>query len=132
MQPFRAREGRRQSGCLGGQRTTLDLRRQSCSCEQMRANRLRNALAALGDAMQEVNAAIEEMPREHDPLASHNFVSRRLYQKKSDTKSGKRHRLAARLSWQEACELISPMKLGVLEEQLRVATLTGFEPVLPP
>ena len=55
--------------------------------------------------MREVNAAIEEMRREHDPLASHIFVSRRVYQKKSDTKSGKRHHLSARLSWQQACDL---------------------------
>ena len=78
---------------------------KSCSCEQIRPNRLQNALTALGDAMREVNAAIEEMRREHDPLASHIFVSRRLYQKKSDTKSGKRHHLSARLSWQQACDL---------------------------
>ena len=71
----------------------------------MRANRLQNALAALGDAMREVNAAIEEMRREHDPLASHIFVSRRAYQNMSDTKSGKRHHLSARLSWQQACDL---------------------------
>ena len=58
-----------------------------------------------GDAMREVNTAIEEMRREHDPLASHIFVWRRLYQKKSDTKSGKRHHLSARLSWQQACDL---------------------------
>ena len=49
------------------------------ACEQMRPNRLRNPLTALGDAMREVNAAIEEMRREHDPLASHIFVSRRVY-----------------------------------------------------
>jgi len=71
----------------------------------MRVNRLQNALAALGDAMREVNAAIEEMRSEHDPLASHIFVSRRIYQRQSDTKSGKRHHLSARLSWQQACEL---------------------------
>ena len=29
--------------------------------------------------MREVNAAIEEMREEHDPLASHIFVSRRVY-----------------------------------------------------
>ena len=55
--------------------------------------------------MHEVNAAIEEMRSEHDPLASHIFVSRRLYQNMSDTKDGKRHRLSARLSWQQACDL---------------------------
>jgi hypothetical protein len=71
----------------------------------MRPNRLQNALTALGEAMREVNAAIEEMQREHDPLASHIFVSRRAYQNKSDTKSGKRHHLSARLSWQQACDL---------------------------
>jgi len=49
--------------------------------------------------MREVNAAIEEMRGEHDPLASHIFVSGRLYQDKSNTKSGKRHHLSARLSW---------------------------------
>jgi hypothetical protein len=56
----------------------------------MRPNRLQNALTALGNAMREVNAAIEEMRGEHDPLASHIFVSRRDYQNMSDTKSGKR------------------------------------------
>jgi hypothetical protein len=71
----------------------------------VRPNRLRNALATLDDAMREVNAAVEEMRREHDPLASHIFVSRRHYQNKSDTKSGKRHDLSARLSWQQACDL---------------------------
>ena len=71
----------------------------------MRPNRLQNALAALGDAMREVNAAIEEMRREHDPLASHIFVSRRNYRNVHDTKSGKRHHLSARLSWQQACDL---------------------------
>ncbi len=42
---------------------------------------------------------------EHNPLASHIFVSRRHYQTMSDTKSGKRHHLSARLSWQQACDL---------------------------
>ena len=71
----------------------------------MRPNRLQNALAALGDAMREVNAAIEERQEEHDPLASHIFVSRRNYRNMQDTKSGKRSDTAARLSWQQACDL---------------------------
>jgi len=50
-------------------------------------NRLQNALAALGDAMREMNAAIDEMRSEHDPLASPIFVSRRLYQRQSDTRA---------------------------------------------
>ena len=62
-------------------------------------------LAAVGDAMSEVNAAIDEMRREHDPLVSHLFVSRRQYQRMSDTKSGKRCQVSAQLSWQQACDL---------------------------
>jgi hypothetical protein len=71
----------------------------------MRPNRPQNALAALGDAVREVNAAVEEMRREHDPLASHIFVSRRQYQSANDTKSGKRREIIARLSFNTACEL---------------------------
>jgi len=55
--------------------------------------------------MREVNAAIEEMRSEHDPLASHIFILRRNYRKVHDTKSGKRRDTAARLSWQSACDL---------------------------
>jgi hypothetical protein len=39
------------------------------------------------------------------PMASHISISRRLYRKMSDTKSGKRHHLSARPSWQRACQL---------------------------
>jgi hypothetical protein len=45
------------------------------------------------------------MRAEHDPLASHIFVSRRQYRNMHDTKGGKRHAMAARLSWQAACDL---------------------------
>ena len=55
--------------------------------------------------MREVQAAIEELRKDHDPLASHIFVSRRQYQRMSDTKSSKRHHVSARLSWQQAREL---------------------------
>ena len=71
----------------------------------MRPKRLQGALTALGDAMREVNAAIEEMQRDHDPLASHIFVSRRHYRNAHDTKGGKRREVAARLSYNEACAL---------------------------
>jgi len=87
----------------------------------MRANRLQNALSALGAAMREVNAAIEEMRKEHDPLASHIFISRRQYQSISDTKSGKRHEVSARLSWQQACGLGFRGDLGEWERLLRAA-----------
>jgi hypothetical protein len=55
--------------------------------------------------MEMARVAIEEMQREHDPLAVHIFVSRRNYRNVPDTKSGKRHHLSARLNWQPACEL---------------------------
>jgi hypothetical protein len=45
------------------------------------------------------------MKAEHDPLASHIFISRREYRTAIDTKSGKRREVAARLSYQAACEL---------------------------
>ena len=81
-------------------------------------NRLQNALTALGDAIREVNAAIDEMRREHDPLASHIFVSRRNYRDLNDTKSGKRRDTAARLSWQSACDLGFRGTLGEWERLL--------------
>ncbi len=45
----------------------------------MRLSRLQSALAHLGDAMREVDGAVQEMRAEHDPLAVHIFVSRRQY-----------------------------------------------------
>ena len=45
------------------------------------------------------------MRAEPDPLAVHIFVSRRHYRSMHDCKSGKRHEVAARSSWQTACEL---------------------------
>jgi len=45
------------------------------------------------------------MEAEHDPLASHIFVSRRRYRNANDTKSGKRRELNARLSFNTACML---------------------------
>jgi hypothetical protein len=45
------------------------------------------------------------MKAEHDPLASHIFVSRRHYRNVDYTKSGKRREMTARLSFDRACEL---------------------------
>ena len=45
------------------------------------------------------------MRAEHDPFASHIFVSRRQYRNMPDTKSDKRSEMAARLSWSVACHL---------------------------
>ena len=71
----------------------------------MRSTRLQNALHLLSDGIREVDTALEETRAEHDPFALHIFISRRHYRLMSDTKSGKRHDLAVRLSWEKACEL---------------------------
>ena len=71
----------------------------------MQANRLRVAIKHLTEALRETEAALEEMHADSDPLAVHIFVARRQYRNLSDTKSGKRREIAARLSWQTACEL---------------------------
>jgi hypothetical protein len=55
--------------------------------------------------VREVEAALEETRAEHDPLALHIFTARRQYRMVQDTKSGKRHDMAARMSWQRACDL---------------------------
>ena len=71
--------------------------------------------------MREVDVALEEMRAEHDPLAVHIFVSRRQYRTLPDTKSGKRAELAARLSWQQACELGFRGSLGEWERLMGAA-----------
>ena len=71
----------------------------------MRSRQLHNALEKLTKTIREVEAVVETVRAEHDPLASHIFVSRRHYQNLSDTKSGKRRAMWAHLSWQTACEL---------------------------
>jgi hypothetical protein len=45
------------------------------------------------------------MRAEHDPLVVHIFIARRHYRNMPDTKSRSRREVAARLSWQTACEL---------------------------
>ena len=71
----------------------------------MRAARLQDALERLTAAIRDVESEIAAMKAEHDPLASHIFVSRRRYQNVNDTKSGKRREMTARLSFQTACDL---------------------------
>ena len=71
----------------------------------MRSRQIHDALDKLTKAIREVEAVLETMRAEHDPLASHIFVSRRHYRNLSDTKSGKRRGMSAQLSWQTACEL---------------------------
>ena len=71
----------------------------------MRGTRLQEALKGLTAAIREVESELAAMKAEHDPLASHIFVSRRHYRNVNDTKSGKRRDMNARLSFNTACEL---------------------------
>ena len=71
----------------------------------IRATRLQEALEGLIAAIRDVEAELAAMKAEQDPLASHIFVSRRSYRNASDTKSGKRGEMNARLSFNTACEL---------------------------
>ena len=72
---------------------------------RMRSRQLRNVLDKLTKAIREVEAVVETMRTEHDPLASHIFISRRHYRNANDTKGGKRREINARLSFNTACEL---------------------------
>jgi hypothetical protein len=58
----------------------------------MRVARLQNVLERLSAAIRDVEAELAVMEGEHDPLASHIFVSRRHYRNANDTKGGKRRR----------------------------------------
>ena len=71
----------------------------------MRATRLENALEQLIAAIRDVETELAAMKAEHDPLASHIFISRRHYRNANDTKSGKRRETNAQLSFNTACEL---------------------------
>ncbi len=71
----------------------------------MRSRQLHDALEKLTDAIHEVEAILEAMRSEHDPLASHIFISRRHYRNVNDTKGGKRREMNARLRFNTACEL---------------------------
>ena len=71
----------------------------------MRSRQLHDALEKLTKAIREVEAVVETMRTEQDPLASHIFVSRRQYRNAHDTKGGKRRETNARLSFDTACEL---------------------------
>ena len=67
--------------------------------------RLQEALERLTKAIRDVETEVAAMKAEHDPLASHIFISRRHYRNANDTKSGKRREINARLSFNTACEL---------------------------
>jgi len=58
-------------------------------------------LKQLSEAIQPVEAVIDEMRAEHDALALHIFIARQS----KDTKSGKRRDTTALLSFHKACDL---------------------------
>ena len=89
----------------------------------MRANRLQTALDNLSLALREAHDALTEMRAEADPLSAHIFVSRRQYRNMADTKGGKRHATAARLTWQTACDLGFRGTLGEWERLLGAAVM---------
>jgi hypothetical protein len=71
----------------------------------MRATRLQDALERLTAVIRDVETELSAMKAEHDPLASHIFISRRQYRNAHDTKGGKRREMNARLSFNTACDL---------------------------
>lgn len=83
----------------------------------MSPDRLAAAFANLSKAIGEVEALVIDMKAHRDPLASHIYSARRTYRDMSDTKSGKRHAMLARTSWQRACELGFP---GNIEDWQRL------------
>jgi hypothetical protein len=67
---------------------------------------LLSALSNLRNSISELEMVLNELRAQRDRLALHIFFgSRRAYRKVSETNSGKRHDMTARLSWQNACEL---------------------------
>jgi hypothetical protein len=76
------------------------------------ADRLATALTNLSNAIVEVETLVSEMRSHRDPLASHIYGTRRTYRNLNDTKTGKRHAMLARTSWQRAYELGFPGNLA--------------------
>jgi hypothetical protein len=69
--------------------------------------------------MHEVNAAIEEMRKDHDPLASHIFVSRRVYQDKSQ------HQERQAASFVGSAQLAAGMRSRISWRPRKVGALLG-------
>ena len=85
----------------------------------MRSRQLHDALEKLTKAIREVEAVVETMRAEHDPLASHIFVSRRHYQNLSDTKSGKRRAMSAHV------KLANRLRTRVSRQSGRMGAVDG-------
>jgi hypothetical protein len=78
-------------------------------------DRLATALSNLTKAIAEVEILVSDMRAHRDPLAAHIYATRRSYRNLHDTKSGKRHAMLARTSWQRGCELGFPGDLHAWE-----------------
>jgi hypothetical protein len=87
----------------------------------MDARQLATALATLSKAVHDVEAILVDIRAERDPLALHIYLARREYRNLRDTKSGKRHAMSARLTWQRACELGLPSGLSEWERLSQAA-----------
>ena len=84
----------------------------------MRPERLQELFKQLSKNMRELEAELEEMRGEHDPLATHIFIARRNYRRTSDNKSGKPKERAARFTYHKACELGFRGSFGQWEQLL--------------
>ncbi len=71
----------------------------------MGALSLRDALRRLGEAIQQVEEAVAAIEANHDPLASHIFVSRRQYRTANDTKAASGARARETRQTHSACRL---------------------------
>jgi len=65
-------------------------------------NQKHGALERLTAVIRDVESELAAIKAEHDPLASHIFVSRRHYRNVNDTRRGKRRDMTARLSFNTA------------------------------
>jgi hypothetical protein len=95
----------------------LTFRKDYVQSNIMGVARLQRALERLTAAIRDVEMELVTMKAQHDPLASHIFISRRHYRNAHDTKGGKRGEVNARLSFNTACE---PGFRGSLEEWERL------------
>ena len=78
----------------------------------MRAARLQDALERLTAAIRDVESELAAMKAETRPAGVTHLYSRRHYRNVTDTKSGKRREMLARLSFNTACELGFPWESG--------------------
>ena len=85
----------------------------------MRASDLERALENLGKALRDVEAALEDMRSQRDPLGLHIFVSRRHYRNLEDfSKNGHHRERQIHGSFRIACDLGFAGSLGEWERLL--------------